>query len=98
MKLQLLKKHLCMSILLLVSLLFSFGSHSHEYTNDAISIDQFDCKLCQQNIDIPSIKLKLSPVNVRQFRQRVSPLIIVDIVLNRFYFSLQRAPPFSHRT
>jgi len=97
MKLQLSKKHLFMSILLLVSLLFSFGSHSHEYQNDATSIDQFECKLCQHNIDTPSIKLSLSPINVRQSRQLISPIVIVDIVLNRFYFSLQRAPPFSHK-
>lgn len=82
-------------MLLLVSLLFSLGSHSHEYSNDVISIDQFDCKLCQHNIDKPTIKLALSPVNVGQYNQQNTTFVIVDIPLKRFFFSLQRAPPFS---
>lgn len=93
MHLKLAKKHLYIAILLLVSLLFSFTSHSHEVTYDAISSDQFDCKLCQHNIDTPSLKLKLLPVNVGHYRQAVSFDFIVDIRLNRFYFALQRAPP-----
>ncbi|NQY38104.1 MAG: hypothetical protein HRT37_24790 [Alteromonadaceae bacterium] len=87
------KRHLYTGVLLLVSLLFSFGSHSHEVTNDVISIEQFDCNLCQHNIDTPSLKLKLFPVNVGQYRQPLSLDFIVDITLNRFYFALQRAPP-----
>jgi hypothetical protein len=95
MNLKFTNKHLYIKVLLLVSLLFSFSGHSHEYPNDAISIDKSDCKLCQYNVITPTPKLELLPVNVGHYYQPLSLDYIVDTKVTRFYFALQRAPPIS---
>jgi len=55
-------------LFLLVLMLFSAVSHSHDIpTETSQTLEQLDCKLCQQQLDSPKQKVKLAKVTLGYF-------------------------------
>jgi len=86
------KTHLT-SILLLVIVLFSAVSHSHEYSADGHSLEQLDCKLCQQLADPPKQKIKLAKIILGSFSAENERLVSLYLKAGQYSLKSPRAPP-----
>jgi hypothetical protein len=87
------KLHLT-GLFLLVVMLFSAVSHSHDIpTESTQAIEQLDCKLCQQQLDPPKQHIKLAKITLGSFSVD-NELLVDDCPLIRQYRSgYPRAPP-----
>jgi len=93
MRIQSTKQYFITGIFLLVTLLISSISHSHEYTSETSSIEQFDCKLCQQQTDSPKHSLKLAEVKFGFFTEEKRLLVSDSLVVVQYRSANPRAPP-----
>lgn len=90
---RLAKFHLT-SLILLAVILFSAVSHSHEFTDEnSHSIEQLDCKLCQQLVEPPKQKVKLAKVTLGSFSVDDECVKKLNPIINKYRTSRPRAPP-----
>ncbi|WP_206485127.1 hypothetical protein [Thalassotalea sp. G2M2-11] len=84
------------SLCLLFVLLCASITHSHEYSVDHnSSIEQLDCKLCQQNIDKPTTSLKLVSFKLGSFSLVEKADSLTALSVEFCYLPPLRAPPIA---
>ena len=82
------------SFLLLAVMLFSAVTHSHEFSATVSpSIEQLDCKLCQQLVDPPQQKVKLAKITLGSFSAIKVELVAHIPSAATYRQSNPRAPP-----
>jgi len=82
------------SLLILALLLFSAVSHSHDLSVESShSLEQLDCKLCQQLVEPPKQKIKLAKITLGYFSANNESLVNNYLVSNQYPTTKPRAPP-----
>lgn len=81
------------SIFLLLALLFVTVSHSHEYSSDVSIVEQPDCKLCQQFVELPQTSIEPVDVTFGYFSSVYVRVINVIIPNDNYCQGNPRAPP-----
>jgi len=83
-------------LFLLVLMLFSAVSHSHDIsTENSQTIEPLDCKLCQQQLDSPKQKIKLAKVTLGCFSALEVQLVDDCSLIPHYRNYGPRAPPIS---
>ncbi|MEW6989191.1 hypothetical protein AADZ91_00765 [Colwelliaceae bacterium 6441] len=83
------------SLFLLAVMLFSAVGHTHELSTEASqSIEQLDCKLCQQPSEPPKQKIELVKVTLGYFSAFVEPFVNSLPRVAQYRTTSPRAPPY----
>ena len=84
------------SLLLLVLMVFSAASHSHDAPLDSTQLlEQLDCKLCQQLVDPPKQNIQLARITLGYFSAENQKQENNSLAVNRYSKTNPRAPPHS---
>lgn len=80
-------------LFVLLALLISNVSHSHEPSLDITQVEQLDCKLCQTKSDPKLDVIKVAAVNLGTFNTCKNEAPSIQTVLACYNLPGQRAPP-----
>lgn len=83
------------SIFLLVIMLCSAFSHSHELSFDAEhAVEQLDCKLCHLKVDTPKQSIQPAKITLGVFSLEKIAIVKCTPEIAQYRYSNPRAPPY----
>lgn len=83
------------SIFLLVIMSFTAATHSHKFSVDGSqSIEQLDCKLCHQPVDVPNIEIAPNQIELGCFSLEQQPIVSFFPKTSPYHLASPRAPPY----
>mgnify|MGYP000745972149 CR=1 FL=1 len=87
------QRHKLTSLLLLVFLFFALAGHAHNIDVTNTTIEQQDCNLCQHHLDKVPQKIQLAPIDISEFDESLTRLLLVSNTYLYFLSPQLRAPP-----